>query len=295
MKTCLQCIPCFFRQALEAAELNGLGEETQRKIVNTLAGQIPSFKLDHSPVEMAGYLHRLVREEIDGKDPYARIKKESNKKALTLYPRAKEEIQKSETPLLRAIQFAAAGNIIDFGVKGKINIEDELNRILEMEEKIISKEDRDLFDYEGFSKRLAVSKTMLYIGDNAGEIVFDKLLIEEIDRLYPDLHIYFAVRGGPIINDVTEKDAKECGIDKIATVISSGADIPGIILPQSSQEFVRLFFTSDLVLSKGQGNFESLSSEKRLIYFLFIAKCAVIADHVNADIGAVLLLNNSLE
>ena len=295
MKTYLQCIPCFFRQALDAAEMNGLSEEIQRKIINKLAGHIPSFELDNSPVEMAGYLHSLVREEIGGKDPYRRIKKESNQKALELYPRAREEIRNSKNPLLRAIQFAVAGNIIDFGAKSGINIDEELGRVLAVEENAISREDTKQFDVAGFSKKLKESGTMLYIGDNAGEIVFDKLLIEEIKRRYPDLQVYFAVRGGPIINDITEEDAEECGIDTIATVISSGADLPGTILSRSDPAFVRFFHECDIVLSKGQGNFESLSLEKRPIFFLFMAKCPVIAGHVQTEVGSVLLLQNSLE
>lgn len=293
MNTSLDCIPCFFKQALNAARMNNIDQASLEKLIKNIARVIPDFDLSQTPVEMAGYVHRLIREFIGTEDPYQKIKMQSNRKALKLLPKLKKKINNSKHPLRLAIEYAVAGNIIDFGANTGLDVDAELGRIIQKEERVIAKEGSDLFQFDVFYANLQASKTLLYIGDNAGEIVFDKLLIDEICKEFPKIKIYFATRGSPVINDITPEDAYYCNIDENAEVISSGIDLPGCIIEKTDPEFQRLFYESDCVISKGQGNFEALSGGTRSVFFLFMAKCKVIADAVSAEIGSILLLNKT--
>ena len=159
------------------------------------------------------------------------------------------------------------------------------------EKQVVKEEEEKFFNYPAFKTALAQAENILYIGDNAGEIVFDRLLIEEIKRLYPYKKITFAVKGGAIINDALMADAEECGITGITQVISNGVDAPGTLLSLCSPEFLIAYNQTQLIISKGQGNFETLSSEEKPIFFLLMAKCPVVAAHIGCEAGTFLLFN----
>ncbi|MDP8253821.1 MAG: ARMT1-like domain-containing protein [Candidatus Kaelpia aquatica] len=290
MNTYLDCIPCFFKQALESSRMAGADKEMQKKMLDEIAAILPSISLKLSPPEMGRTIYKLTNKLTGVNDPYLKIKEKSNKLALGVYDRLKERVGNSEDRLLMAVELAIAGNIIDYGVKNSLNVELELEKILVQESKVIKEEKRRLFDYPKFKKDLLKSKSILYLGDNAGEILFDRILIEEIKRIDSNKSIIFAVKEGPIINDALMKDALDCGIDHVADIISSGSDGPGTILSICSEKFLSIYRDVDMVISKGQGNFEALSDAKRDIFFLFIAKCPVIAQDVGARIGDVILI-----
>ncbi len=292
MKTYLDCIPCFFQQALDASRLAGVDQKTQKAVVDEFARLISDLPMEIPPPGIAREVHSIIKKHTGIEDSYREIKKESNKKALEIYPKAKEKCKKSEDPLLTAVTLAIAGNVIDYGVRAKIDLDRELNTIMEKEEKAIRHEDHRLFNYTGFKKDLEDASIILYVGDNAGEIVFDRVLMEAIREQYPEKTIIFAVRGEPIINDALMEDALQCGIDSVARIISSGADTPGAVLSRCTAEFREILFSVDMVISKGQGNFESLSGEERTIYFLLMAKCPVVARECGAHIDDVLLFNS---
>lgn len=289
MKTCLECIPCFFRQALEASKLAGAGPELQRQVMNKLAKALPLFSLASSPPEMGQTIYRIVRQVTGEKDPYARIKIESNQRVLRLYPRLKKKVAVSRDRLKMAVELAIAGNIIDYGVKNSLNVNKELRKILSAESRLIQGAKKALFDYYKFRRVLGKAKTLLYLADNAGEVVFDRILIEEIKRKAPGKRILFAVKSGPSINDALVEDALMCGIDGVAEILTNGTDGPGTVLPLCAPAFRRLFWQADMVISKGQGNFESLSNVRRPVFFLFMAKCATVADHVGCVVGDIVL------
>ena len=134
------------------------------------------------------------------------------------------------------------------------------------------------------------SKNILYLADNAGETIFDRVLIEEIKGLYGDKSIFYAVRERPIINDALKEDARACGIDRIADVISSGSDTPGTIISLCSEAFLKIYRDADMIISKGQGNFEALSDVSRPIFYLFMVKCPVVAKDLGCRIGDIILL-----
>jgi uncharacterized protein with ATP-grasp and redox domains len=292
MKTFLDCIPCFFKQALEAARIAGADDLTQRQILNDVARVIPEFRLETSPPEMARIIHRIVCQSTGAEDPYLKIKEQSNRFALNIYDRLIQKIESASDPLFTAVELAIAGNIIDYGVKNSLNVNKELEKILANEQNRIKHEEVQFFQYNAFKTALKKSKNILYLADNAGEIVFDRVLLEVIRRQYPDIDILFAVKEKPAINDALQKDAMDCGIPTVAQVISSGSDAPGTLLPFCSDSFRKIFRDIDMVISKGQGNFETLSDVKRPIFFLLLAKCPVIARDIGCQVGDVILLNH---
>lgn len=292
MKTYLECIPCFFKQALEAAKLSGADEKTQKKILDKIALQLPVFSMASSPPEMAKVIYGIIRDLTGEADPYAKIKEKSNNLALGIYPRLRGKVESSRDRLLAAVELAVAGNIIDYGVKSSLNVKKELDSILAKEDNAIRKESGSIFNYGSFKRALRDARTVLYLADNAGEVVFDRILIEEIKDAYKNKNILYAVKEKPIINDALREDALIAGIDKKATIVSSGLDAPGTVLSLCSKKFLKAFGRADMVISKGQGNFEALSDCKRDIFFLFMAKCQVIARDVKCRLGDVILLHN---
>jgi uncharacterized protein with ATP-grasp and redox domains len=293
MKTYLDCIPCFFKQAISACAMINLSESHTKDILNRIALKLPDFPLSATPPEMGQIIHRIIREQTGNPDPYNQLKKQSNKLALTLYPTLKQKVKNAQDPLLTAVELAIAGNIIDYGARSDLDLNSELDKIITTEEQSISREDSVLFNYSGFMKQLKSAQTILYLADNAGEIVFDKVLIEEIKAFYHDKIIYVAVRGGPIINDCTLEDARLCSIDVIAHLLPNGSDAPGTIVHQCSDEFQDIYKNIDLVISKGQGNFESLSDMNKNIFYLFMVKCPVLSSELNCKLKDIVLKSNN--
>ncbi|MDD3297039.1 MAG: ARMT1-like domain-containing protein [Candidatus Omnitrophica bacterium] len=290
MKTFLDCIPCFFRQALETSRMVGAGKKKQKAILDKIAAVLPQFSLQASPPEMAREINILISKITGNKDPYREIKKKSNQLALRIYPDLKSKVFHSNDRLLTAVELAIAGNIIDYGVKNSLNVSEELKKILSQEKKAIKKEKKSIFDYAKFKRTVIKAENILYLADNAGETVFDRVLIEEIKSMDKSKNIIYAVKASPVINDALLQDAVFCGIDKLATIISSGSNAPGTVLSLCTKSFLGLYRKADMVISKGQGNFEALSGARRPIFFLFMAKCPVIAEYANCNLGDIALL-----
>jgi len=286
MKTYLECIPCFFRQALEQARLFTKNELVHKEIMNEVATLVPRFSSGLTPPEIGREMHKLFGKRFGGQDVYKTVKDQSNRRAMELYPKLKEKVAQSEDRLLTAAELAIAGNVIDYAAKNTLNIEEEIQKLLEGN---FTAGRKGVFEYENFRKDLGEAKTVLYLADNAGEIVFDRVFIEEF---CDNSKVIFAVRDKPAINDALMEDAIFCGIDKIAQVISSGVDAPGTILKYCSDEFLNIFRQADLIISKGQGNYEALSEAEGKIYFLFKVKCPVIARHSGAALEDIVLFYN---
>jgi len=292
MKTYLECISCFFKQALEAARMAGADDRTQKKILDGVAKAIPDIKLSSTPPEMGKTIHDVVKKMTGQEDPYKELKEKANEQTLKIYPELRKKIESAENKLLMAVELAIAGNIIDYGTKNFLDVEKELTKILQREQGVIEDEKESIFDFKSFKKAVNNAESILYIGDNVGETVFDCILLEQIKRIFPEKEIIYAVREKPIINDALKEDAIKAGIDNFAEIMSSGSEVPGTIISLCSKPFIDIFEKADLVISKGQGNYETLSDEKRPIFFLFMAKCPVIARHVNCGIGDIILVCN---
>jgi hypothetical protein len=197
-----------------------------------------------------------------------------------MYPELKQRIETSTDPLETANRLAIAGNVIDFGVNSTI----ESSQV----ERTIAESLTDPFDRESlemFKHAVSQAEEILYLGDNAGEIVFDRLLIEQLPRE----KITFVVKGGPILNDAVIEDAQIVGLMDMVDVIDNGSDAPGTILESCSETFRRRFDRSDLIIAKGQGNYETLSDVDKNIFFLVRPKCSVLAQHLGREIGSLVL------
>ncbi len=276
MKTYLDCIPCFMQQTLRAGRLATTDESKIKQLLDETGDFIKHIPMDKTPAEVGEVIYAKVREITGINDPYKEIKATSIAEAKVMVPTLKSILDKSENRLLTAIRMAIAGNIIDFGMSKKFNLTEDVYRILG--------QDFALFDFEKFQDELKKAKTILYIGDNAGESVFDRILIEEMKK-----KTFYAVREVPVINDVVIEDAIASDLDDVAEIISSGSHAPGTILSTCSPEFNQLFKKADLIISKGQGNYEGLSDEKRSIFFMLKAKCHVIARDLGVNENDIVL------
>ena len=291
MRTYLDCIPCFYRQALDAARIAGTDEIKQKQIVDKISQLIPDFPLEASPPEMGREIYSLVGKISGVKDPFKEIKENSNKFALKLYPELKQEINNSEDRLLTAVKLSIIGNIIDYGAKNSLDVPKEIDYLFQGNFIINNENNSTTFKYKQFKKALNKVNNIIYLADNAGEVVFDRLLIEElVEELGKE--VIYVVKGKPIINDALIEDALFCGINKASKITSSGSDAPGTILKYCSPEFMELYQEAELIISKGQGNYESLSEEDKSIFFLFRAKCPVIAKDVGCKVGDMILISS---
>ena len=284
MKTYLDCIPCFFRQALTAARISTDDETIQRHILNSVSTMIPDLALDVIPPEIAQKVYRIVYEITGNNDPYLEAKKLANMSAMSLYARMKDIVDSSNETLETACKLAIAGNAIDLGAQAEFGsiysiIEDSVGYQLDQEQ------------YRKFKESVGQSSLILYLADNAGEIVFDRILIEQLLQIKKS-KIVFVVREKPIINDATLDDALQVGLNKVATIISNGSDAPATILSQCSPEMLSYYRAADLIISKGQGNYESLSGRPENIFFLFKVKCPVIARDSGYDLDSLVLTSS---
>lgn len=286
MNTVLECIPCFVRQAFDSIKMATTDEAVQERVLRAVLLEISRMDLCESPPVIGQQIHRLIRSAAEDNDPYRELKKRFNRLALNLAPRLRERVKSSRDPLQTALRLAIAGNIIDFGPHSSLS-EDRVQRVINE----ALTESLDPGAVKELRLALDDARSILYIGDNAGEIVFDRLLIEQ----FPYNKITFAVRGRPVINDATMADVQETGMSGFVQVIDSGSDAPGIILDDCSGEFRDKFDEAELIIAKGQGNYESLGSSgigKNISYLLYV-KCPVIARHVGAEVGSFVLKNES--
>ena len=250
MKTYLECIPCFFKQALFAAREATNDEKMIKRVLDAVASHLPEIPLDSPPPQTARFVYGAIRDITGVSDPFKKLKDQSIQAALQLYPTMKAAVERSENPLKTAARIAITGNVVDFGAQHHFDLEEEMKTVLQKPLSI------DHFD--SFKRSIEKARTVLYLGDNAGETVFDRILIETIGK-----KTIYAVRDIPIINDATVEDAIKSGIDSVAEIMSSGCDAPGTILSRCSEEFLDTFRSADVIISKGQGNFESLSKQKK--------------------------------
>lgn len=276
MKTYLDCYPCFLRQALSAARRAGATQAQQRQVLLQTMDELAGLPDTATPPVMAARIHRQVRQLTRNDDPYREAKKLATRQALALYPGLKTRVQDSPDPLDTAVRIAIAGNIIDLGAAEDYDLESNLIQVLSR--------DMAIDDLEALRSALDKQTSVLYLADNAGETVFDRLLIETLDR-----PVTYVVKASPVINDATRDDAIDAGIDKVAEIIDNGSDAPGTLLDQCSKDFVKCFRKAGLIIAKGQANYESLSNEPAPLFFLLQAKCDVIARDLGVATGDIVL------
>ncbi|MBN2007887.1 DUF89 family protein [candidate division KSB1 bacterium] len=271
------CIPCAIGSLTNLFKKGLVPLEKQDAAMRSVLKYFSDVNFNQSPPAMGREMHRIIRRALNNDDPYDAIKKQFNALMLDYYPVLKQKVADAPDPFNFALRLAIAGNIIDFGPNNPFDI----NATLQQAESVSLAIDHS----RQLQAALQRAQTLLYLGDNAGELVMDRLFLETIQ--HPN--VYFAVRGAPIINDITIADAIQVGMDRIATVISNGDDTPGTILQHTSLQFQNIFNNADLIIAKGQGNYEGLCGCGRNIYFILMAKCDHVAHHLGVRNGDFLV------
>jgi uncharacterized protein with ATP-grasp and redox domains len=274
------CIPCAVGSLVTLFNRGVVPEDKREPSMRALLAYLSELDFTQSLPQMGKEMHRLIRDVLGNPDPYFEIKRAFNRQMLEYYPSLKKLVVDAADPFLMALRLAIAGNVIDFGPDRPF----DFDATLERSRSIVLAVDES----ESLRDAISRAKSLLYLGDNAGEIVTDRILLETIR--HPN--VYFAVRDAPIINDATIDDARAVGIDGIARVISSGDDAPGTILEATSPEFRDIFDRADLVIAKGQGNYEGLYGIDKNIFFILMAKCDHVAAHLGVQKGDFVVAAN---
>ncbi|MEN6338013.1 MAG: ARMT1-like domain-containing protein [Phycisphaerales bacterium] len=283
MRTYFDCIACSVRQVLDSVRMISDDESVHERVIRELLGMWQRVDMRQSPPAMAQQIHRLVRQITGVRDPYLEVKNRYNEFALGLYPELRERVERSPDPFETAVRLAIAGNIIDFGVNSNI----EQHTVHEAIMRSLT-EPLDLDALAALKQAIGRAKDILFLGDNTGEIVLDRLLLERMPRE----KVTYVVRGGPILNDALMADAEVAGLTDIVEVIDNGSDAPGTIPETCSESFCRRFEGADLIIAKGQGNFETMNDTPKNAFFLLRPKCAVLARHLNCQLGRLLILRS---
>ncbi len=277
MKTYIECIPCIINNGIAAAKRLKAKDPVIENMTREILVHLSKKDYNTSPPALVKGVYEIINQYLETQDPYGDVKNYFNSELLKLEDEFQKLIEESENTFQKALKLAIAGNIIDFGIKSEISKKMVLRHIHEVENKNLEIDDSTkLYD------NLKESKTLLYLGDNCGEIVFDKIFIEEIKKEFPHLSIKFAVRGKAVINDATLEDAYYIGLNELVPIISNGDGAPGTVIEDCSEDFKKEFYSSDIIISKGQGNYESLNEiDRENVYFLFMAKCNMVAKGLN--------------
>jgi len=273
------CDHCFLRQARDAARRAGIGPERTEALLQRVASELALLPADAPPPVRASRIHQLVREQSADPDPYRAAKRAATEHALSLYPQLKRLLAAADDPLECAVRLAIAGNIIDLGVASEYDLEASIERVLHHSPAI------DHMD--ALKQAIRDASEILYLADNAGETVLDRLLIENMRR-----PVTYVVKGGPAVNDATVEDARAAGLAEVCEIIDHGAATLGTLLNRCTPQFVERFHKAELVIAKGMANFEALDGTRTGLFFLLQAKCEVIAHHLGVRQGDLIILED---
>jgi hypothetical protein len=282
MRTQIPCIECFVKQAASAARRGGADDATVERVMKETLAMLANMDFNVTPPATAEKMYRIIHDLAGNGDPYLQEKRQFNTMAMAMRPQLREIIAASANPFETAVRLAIAGNIIDFGI---LTVNE--SRVEEMVRTCLTCE-IDTAAIENMQKEIRKARRILYLCDNAGEIVFDTLLVEQL----PKEKMIAVVKGGPIINDALMDDAKTAGLCDMVEVVENGSAAPGTLLELCSEDFRQRFAEADLVISKGQGNFETLEGMDKNIFFLFTVKCGVVVDFLKKPFGTAMVVRN---
>jgi damage-control phosphatase, subfamily I len=282
MKATLDCLSCIMNQALRAARIATSDEAVQRRILEDVARQMPDMDLQLSPAQVSLAAYQATSRHSGKLDPYWALKRKQNALALGMEPNLRQILAASDQPLVTALHLAAAGNVIDLGTlpEEQIDIHGAVAQVLD---------ERFSIDHTSdFLEALAACDDLLYLLDNAGEIVFDKLLIEQLAK---HTRVTAVVKGAPILNDVVLEDAHEVGLTEVCDIIDNGGPFIGCPLELVPDTFLARMRQADIILGKGQGNYETVDDFDGNVFLILRAKCEVVARHMGVNYGQVGLIS----
>ncbi len=286
MKMNISCLPCLVNQVVKVAEMSDAEDKEFlfRKIFEYLS------KIDFNATNpvIAGETFAILKQHINNDDPYKEIRRRYNQLFLELSETFEERINSSEDPFMQAIKYSIVGNIVDFNPIHNSCLEDIMKYFEDIDQVKL-----EINDVEKLKDNIVHSKRLLYLGDNCGEICLDKLLIKQIKKINPQIEITFVTRGAPVVNDSIEEDAYFVGIEQFAKIISNGDNSMGTMLHRTSLEFNNLFNKADVIISKGQSNYESLSEIDHNIFFMLVTKCDVIAKDIGIPQKSFICMNKN--
>ena len=281
MKINEACVGCIINQSKRVADALNASASLSQELTLTVEKMSKDFSFSNTPPEIAADVYEKMALLANKSDLYDEVKALSTLKALSYVPLLKNKIFLSSDKLLTATKIAVAGNVIDLAAAVEFDLEEELEKIFH------TPFAHD--DFKTLQKELALAKSVVIIGDNAGEHIFDFMFIETLKELFPHAEYSYFVRGTPIINDVTMKEALSAGFDKLCNLVDSGVNTPGFAYTRANQQAKELFDSTDLVIAKGMGNYESLSpSHRKNICFLLKVKCGVVANSLGKEIGDII-------
>jgi hypothetical protein len=270
-----------FRQALNTVRVATDDPRQQEAVLKRLAERIPDLDLDDTPAGVSQHVYEVVEEVTGNADPYAAEKERTNREALRLLPDLEAMVNAAADELLAAVRLAAAGNVIDFGI-GAGSVES-----IEADIRSLMRRAFAIEDLEDLRADLGPGRSVLYLGDNSGEIVFDRVLVERLQKAGAE--VVFTVKSGPVINDATRADAEVAGLTKICRVLETGSNDIGVGWQRCSEAFRAAYAAADVIISKGQGNFETVSGRPGNVYFLLKAKCDCVAEELGVELGDIVL------
>jgi damage-control phosphatase, subfamily I len=278
MKTTPECVACFMKQALLATQRMTDDPDEAINALRRAAEFITAISREKSPAEYATPIAKIVRSYFGNENPFREEKQRYNAIALSVYDALTAYVRGSPDPLEAATRIAAAGNIMDLGIFADVDV---LATVEQAKSTAWA-----INHIEHLKRDIAEARHILYLGDNAGEIVFDRVLVEVL----PPHTVTFAVKSGPIANDVTRDDAAQSGMDRVAKIIETGCDYMGVPLPLCSPEFLDVFRSADVIIAKGMANFETLSAVDANIFFILKAKCDSVAQEIGVDKEGIVLM-----
>ena len=275
------CVTCIFSQALRVCETLGVDDATTKKVLDAVGCSVPEWSFDETPPQVAARVYPMIAEILETDDIYRDFKEEATEHAKAFLPYIEAMIDKSVDTFHSALKAAVAGNVIDLAATERFDLEEEVAKVFETPFAID--------DSGEMREMLRSASEVLVIGDNAGEHIFDKVLMQRLKTLFPQIRLGYVVRGVPIINDVTLKEAEDAGIGEVADIIDSGVDTPGLDLSRMGEEMRRRYESADLIISKGMGNYESLNdTSTRPTFYLLKVKCNVVAASLGREVGDII-------
>ena len=283
----LECLHCALNQVIHTTEVAGTPEPLRRELMQRALKLLAEGDVNRNNCIQIEQVYRMVAEGLGDADPYRETRLFFDREMLRLLPQLREHIAQSDDPLRSAVRAAIAGNLIDLAaLGGEVTLERAMQKVEDVE-----REGLYFDDCDGLDAALKNARTLLVLGDNCGEIAMDRLLIETIRRLYPQIEVKYSVRGCAVVNDVTYEDAAAVGMEEVAEVIDNGDCLLTTLLCRASEDFKREFYAADVIIAKGMGNYEGLHKcDRGSIWFLMIAKCSVIARLSGAPKGSILCM-----
>jgi damage-control phosphatase, subfamily I len=277
----LECLVCMLKQGMNSARVATNDKTLQEKAFREVSALVEDMDLNMSPAYVSQPVYETVARITGNPDPFKDLKVQTNQEALKLVPQLREIIKKAPDPLYTAFHVSVAGNMIDMGIGHQYEMSEMVQKIIDTPFTIDC--------YKKFKKDLASAKSILFLSDNSGEIVFDRLLVEQL--VPTKINIKYCVKSGPIINDAMMEDAKVAGIPELVEVIETGSNDIGVNFEKSSQAFLDEFNSADIIIAKGHGNFETCCDLPNNIYFILKAKCIVVANQLGVEEGSIVFAN----